>query len=128
MILKLISVKEYCKRHKITDAAARKHIKQNSVKHCIYDSQTYIILEDNTEEKQRHKIRLLNSNIKALKNEVKQYAKQDDMIEEQKKIIQKLEAKLDTIEAKLEAQYAKKEELYEKVINHMALIENKNKN
>ena len=117
MILKLISVKEYCKRHKITDAAARKHIKQNSVKHCIYDSQTYIILEDNTEEKQRHKIRLLNSNIKALKSEVKQYTKQDDIIEEQKRIIQKLEVKL-------EAQYAKKEELYEKVINHIALTDN----
>ncbi len=125
MILKLLTVKEYCKIKKITDAAARKQIKNNSVNHCSYNDQTYIVMEDGTEENQKQKIKLLNSNLKALRNEIKQYTRQDDTIEEQKKTIEKLDNKLDKLEQKLETQYTKKEELYEKVIGHMALLENK---
>ena len=125
MILKLLTVKEYCKIKKITDAAARKQIKNNSVNHCSYGDQVYIVIEDGTEEKQKNKIKLLNSNIKALRNEIKQYTNQNETIEEQKRTIEKLEIKIDKLEEKLEAQYTKKEELYEKVIGHMALLENK---
>ena len=125
MILKLLTVKEYCKISKITDAAARKQIKNNSVNHCSYKDQTYIVIEDTTEENQKNKIKLLNSNVKAIRNEIKQYTNQNDIISEQKRIIEKLEQKLDKLEQKLEAQYTKKEELYEKVIGHITLIENK---
>jgi len=125
MILKLLTVKEYCKISKITDAAARKQIKNNSVNHCIFKDQTYIVIEDTTEENQKNKIKLLNSNVKAIRNEIKQYTNQNDIISEQKRIIEKLEQKLDKLEQKLEAQYTKKEELYEKVIGHITLIENK---
>lgn len=125
MILKLLTVKEYCKISKITDAAARKQIKNNSVNHCNYNDQVYVVIEDQTEEQQKNKIRLLNSNIKALRNEIKQYTKQDERVEEQKQIIEKQESKIDKLEEKLEAQYEKKELLYEKVIGHMAMIENK---
>jgi len=125
MILKLLTVKEFCKINSITDAGVRKKIKNNTLNSCIYEDQTYIIVEDFSEEKQKQKIKLLNANIKALKNEIKQYTKQDDTIEELKKSIEKLESKNDKLEEKLEAQYTKKEELYEKVIGHMALIENK---
>ena len=62
MILKLLTVKEYCKISKITDAAARKKIKNNSVKHCIFNDQTYIVIEDTTQENQENKIKLFNSN------------------------------------------------------------------
>ena len=125
MILKLITVKEYCKQNDITDAAARKQIKSNKVNSCSYDDQTYIIIDDRTDEQNKNKIKLLNSNIKALRNEIKSHIKQDELIQEQKSKIEKLEIRNEKLESKLEDQYEKKEMLYEKVIGHMALLENK---
>ncbi len=125
MILKLQTVKDYCKKNGITDAAARKRINTNSVDSCIYKKQVYIIIEDNTDEKHKHKIKELNSKIKILQSEALLYTKQDDLIEQQRLKIEKLEARNEKLEDKLDDQVAKKEELYEKVIGHMALLENK---
>ena len=115
MILRLITISEYCKKEKITDAAVRKKIKNNQIKSCIFDNQTYVIIDDDVVDKQQTKIKLLNSKIKQLQSELKQYTKQDDLINELKQKIEKLETKL-------EKNQAKKDELYEKVITHLTSL------
>lgn len=127
MILKLESVKNYCKKNNITDGGVRKKIKNNTLNSCSYNDQVYIILEDNFDEVCKNKIKLLNSNIKSLRNEVKIYTKQDELVEQQKVRIEKLEARIEKLEDKLDKQIETKESLYEKVIGHMTMIENKGK-
>lgn len=112
----LLSVKEYCKKFKVTDAAVRKNKSLNTVKH---KDLTYIVIEDSSVETLKNKVKLQNANIKALKNEVQTHTKQDDIIQEQKSRIRKLEDRIESLESKLDKQIDQKEVLYEKVIGHM---------
>jgi len=120
MILKLLSIKDYCKKMKITDAAVRKQIKSDTIKSCEYNHQIYVIIKDEKEQQQQTKIKLLNSKIKELKSEAKQYIRQDELIKEQKQRIEKLENKIENIQDK-------KDELYENIVAHMTNLQIENK-
>jgi len=121
-MLILTTVKDYCKRFKITDAAVRKNDKITKV---LVNDLTYVVIEDSTIETLQSKNKLLNQKIKTLNAEVLSFTKQDDLISEQKERIKKLEERIELLETKLDKQIESKEILYEKVIGHMTLIENK---
>jgi len=119
MILVLYSVKDYCKKHKITDAAVRKSIKNGKLLSVVVDELTYIIVESNELETCKNKAKLLLSKNRELKNKLLLYTKQDEKIE-------KLEARIEFLEAKLDKQIEQKENLYEKVIGqYNQLLEHK---
>ena len=108
----LITVKEYCNKHKISDAAVRKKINNNKVISLIYEDITYIVIESNEKEKLKINIKLKNQKLKTLEQEKHFY-------ENQKETIIKLENKIEKLEEQLEKQRDTKEELYEKVISHL---------
>lgn len=118
----LMTIKDYCKKFNITDAAVRK---SNKIDTIIFQDLTYVVLQDNTIETLKNKIKLQVANTKALKNELMTYTKQDELIQEQKDTIKKLNDKIDALETKLFNQIETKETLYEKVIGHMIRLENK---
>lgn len=76
----LISVKEYCKKNNITDAAVRKKIKNNKVISLVYEDITYIVIENNDKEKLKNNIKLKNSKIRELQKEIKLYTNQQETI------------------------------------------------
>ena len=108
-MLKLTTIKDYCKKHNLTDTAVRKQIKTEKIKSVEFDNLTYIVEESREVEKLKSQIKLKNSNIKELK------AKAEKFENQQERII-KLEAKIEKLENKLEEQRDKKEQLFEKVI------------
>ena len=111
-IKELISVKDYCKKHKITDAAVRKQINTKKITSTIYQDITYIVIESNEKEKLKSQVKLKNATIKTINTKIHFY-------ENQKETIIKLENKIEKLENKLEEQRDKKEELYEKVIGEI---------
>jgi hypothetical protein len=117
-----MTIKDYCKKFNITDAAVRK---SNKIDTIIFQDLTYVVLQDNTIETLKNKIKLQVANTKALKNELMTYTKQDELIQEQKDTIKKLNDKIDALETKLFNQIETKETLYEKVIGHMIRLEHK---
>jgi predicted RNase H-like nuclease (RuvC/YqgF family) len=111
--VKLISVREYAKAENISEQGARKRVATKLVKSVQLKENLYIVVEDksvNTIKELRHKIKLLQSNIKSFKLEAVTVANQSDYIK-------KLEDRITLLETKLDESTAKKEELYEKVIN-----------
>jgi len=117
-LLNLVSVKDYCKKFSITDAAVRKKIKNKTITSVIYDEITYVVIESDEVYKLKNQLKLKNQQLKTIKNELLLYTNQ-------KETIDKLEAKIDKLEDKLEHTTEKKEELYEKVIGHMTQLEYK---
>lgn len=112
MKLQLITIKDYCKKHNISDVGARKRVKQKIVKSVILDELLYIVEESNEIDSLKHKLKLSNSKVRELKKDALLYLNQDALIRE-------LKTKIDKLENKLDLQVEKKEELYEKVISHI---------
>ena len=112
MTLVLYSVKNYCRKNKITDAGVRKSIKSGKLQSVVIDDLTYIVVENNELELCKHKLKLTSSKVRELKNKLLLYTKQNEKIEKQEQRITYLENKLDK-------QVEKKEELYEKVISEL---------
>lgn len=111
--MKLISVREYAKAENISEQGARKRVVSKLVKSVQLDDNLFIVIEDNSQntiKELRHKIKLLQSNIKSFKLEAVTVTNQSDYIK-------KLEDRITLLETKLDESTAKKEELYEKVIN-----------
>ena len=75
----LISVKEYCNKYKITDAAVRKQIKNNKVISLVYEDITYIVTESNEKEKLKINIKIKNQKLKTLEQEKNFYENQKDL-------------------------------------------------
>jgi len=119
-LLNLVSVKDYCKKFSITDAAVRKKIKNETLTSVIYNEITYVVIESDEVDKLKNQLKLKNQQLKTIKNELLLYTNQ-------KETIDKLEAKIDKLEDKLEKTTDKKEQLYEKVIGHMTQLEYKGK-
>lgn len=117
-LLNLVSVKDYCKKFNITDAAVRKKIKNETLTSVIYNEITYVVIESDEVDKLKNQLKLKNQQLKTIKNELLLYTNQ-------KETIDKLEAKIDKLEDKLEKTTDKKEQLYEKVIGHMTQLEYK---
>ena len=118
--MKLITVKEYAKIEHISEQGARKRIASKLVKSVQLDDIIYIVTEDKSPQiikDLKHKIKLLNSNIKTLKL-------QATTVTNQSEYIKRLEDRISMLETKLDDSTAKKEELYEKVISTI-MIENK---
>lgn len=118
--MKLITVREYAKQEGLSEQGARKRVSSKLVKSVQLEDTIYIIIEDTSQtiiKELRHKIKLLQSNIKSLKLEVRTVTNQSDYIA-------RLEHRVTTLETKLDESTAKKEELYEKVINTV-MISNK---
>lgn len=109
MIKKILTVKEYCKVNKITDAAARKHITLGKVVAVSLEDQAYIVVESNEIDVLKNKLQLAREKIKTLQAEAVLYTTQEERII-------KLENKIESLEDKIEGQRESKEELYEKVI------------
>ena len=112
MTKELITVKEFCKKEKISDAAVRKKIQNKKVVSLIYEDITYIVIENNDKEKLKSNIKLKNSKIREMEHKIHFY-------ENQKETIIKLENKVEKLEEKLEEQRDTKEALYEKVIGEL---------
>ena len=108
----MITVKEYCKKYKITDAAVRKQINQKKLNSLIYQEITYIVIDSIEKETLKNNIKIKNQKLKTLEQEKHFYDNQKDTIFELKNKIEKLESKL-------EEQRDKKEELYEKFIGEV---------
>lgn len=121
-MLVLLTVKEYCKKYAITDAAVRK---SNTISTVTFKDLTYVVIENNFIETLKNKIKLQIANTKSLRNELMIYTKQDEIINEQKERIKKLSERIESLEEKLDKQTDTKEMLYEKVIGHMLKLENK---
>lgn len=117
-VLNLVSVKDYCKKFNITDAAVRKKIKTETLTSVIYDDITYVVIESDEIYKLKNQLKLKTQQLKTIQNELLLYTNQ-------KETIDKLEAKIEKLEDKLEHTTEKKEELYEKVIGHMIQLEYK---
>jgi seryl-tRNA synthetase len=111
-----MSVKEYCKKFGITDAAVRKNKNLNTV---IHNDLTYVVVESDELEALKNKVKLLNANIKALRNKIQIDIDKTQYIEELKKEKQELKDRVKFLEARLDGQVEQKEKLYEKVIGHM---------
>ena len=119
--VKLISVREYAKAENISEQGARKRVATKLVKSVQLKENLYIVVEDksvNTIKELRHKIKLLQSNIKSFKLEAVTVMNQSDYIK-------RLEDRITLLETKLDESTAKKEELYEKVINTVMISNNK---
>ena len=109
MIKKLLTIKEYCRLNKITDAGARKQIASGKVVSVSFEEQSYIVVESNEVEALKASLKSAREKIKTLQAEAILYLNQSERIE-------KLESKIELLENKLESQRESKEELYEKVI------------
>lgn len=105
---KLITIKEYCKFQKITDAGARKQITSGKIMGVILDDQTYIVIESN-------EIDLLKASLKSAREKIKTLQAQALLYSNQSEYIKKLETKIEDLENK-------KDVLYEKVIGQYALM------
>ena len=119
--MKLLSIAKYAKQENITDQGARKRVSSKLVKSVQLDENIYIVVDDKCPgiiKDLKHKIRLLQSNIKSLKLEAITVMKQEDYIN-------RLETRVETLETKLDESTAKKEELYEKVINTVMISQKK---
>lgn len=126
----LITLKEYCHREKITDAAARRR----ALQFLKIDDLTYIVEDSNEVQELKNKNRNLTLKLKEQKARNEMYIRQDDLIEEQKERIKKLEARTEALEWQIETQQNKlieqvetKEKLYEKFISGVLNLENKQK-
>ena len=117
--MELISIKDYCKAEKITDAGARKRVSQKLVKSIILDGLTYIVDESNSKEKKikelRVKLRNSNDRVKLLRAKAEQAINQELYIKELKEEVKELRAKIETL-------HEKKEAIYEKVIEHQQML------
>ena len=117
--MELITVKEYCKSENITDAGARKRVKQKLANSIILNDITYIIVDSNKKDQEikrlKNKLRNANDRIKLLKSEAQTIINQSEYIN-------RLETKLEKLEDKVEKINDKKEELYEKVIGQMNML------
>ncbi|MDP3445494.1 MAG: hypothetical protein Q8T08_21760 [Ignavibacteria bacterium] len=109
MLKKLLSIKEYCKLNKITDAGARKQISSGKVVGVSIEDQAYIVIESNEIELLKASIRSAREKIKTLQAEALLYLNQSEQIK-------KLESKIEALENKIDVQRDSKEELYQKVI------------
>jgi len=109
MIKKLLTIKEYCRLNKITDAGARKQIASGKVVSVSVEEQSYIVVESNEVEVLKASLKSAREKIKTLQAEALLYLNQSEQIE-------KFEKKIELLENKLESQRESKEELYEKVI------------
>ena len=110
--MKLISIKDYCKAHKISDSGARKRVSQKLVKSITLDEILYIVIEDTQPQmikKLRDKIKLLNKDIKLLKEQKQTVINQDDYIAELKEEIKELRTEV-------KENRENERSLYEKVI------------
>lgn len=112
---KLITIKEYCKLQKITDAGARKQIASGKAISVSLDDQTYIVIESNEVDLLKASLRSAREKIKTLQAQALLYLNQSEHIEE-------LKNKVELLEGKLDAQRDDKEKLYEKVIGQYALM------
>lgn len=109
MIKKLLTIKEYCKLNKITDAGARKQIASGKVVSVSIEEQSYIVVESNEVEVLKASLKSARERIKTLQAEALLYLNQSESIA-------KLESKIELLESKLDEQRDSKEELYQKVI------------
>jgi hypothetical protein len=112
---KLITIKEYCKLQKITDAGARKQIVSGKVASVTLDDQTYVVVESNEADLLKASLKSAREKIKTLQAQALLYLNQSEYVEELKNKVELLEGKLDT-------QRDDKEKLYEKVIGQYALM------
>ncbi len=112
---KLITIKEYCKLQKITDAGTRKQIASGKAISVALDDQTYIVIESNEVDLLKASLRSAREKIKTLQAQALLYLNQSEHIEE-------LKNKVELLEGKLDAQRDDKEKLYEKVIGQYALM------
>ena len=107
----LISVKEYCRRNKITDAATRKQINTKKITSLIYEDITYIVIESNEKEKLKSSIKLKNQKIKTLEQEKYFYDNQKDLII-------KLENKIEKLEERLYTETQEQKKLLKEMVGH----------
>lgn len=105
---KIITIKEYCKLQKITDAGARKQIVSGRIVSITLDDQTYIVIESN-------EVDLLKASLKSAREKIKTLQAQALLYSNQSEYIKKLETKIEDLENK-------KDVLYEKVIGQYALM------
>jgi len=109
--MELLTVKEYCKQERITDAGARKRVSQKLVKSVILDESIYIVTAS--------KVKDLKQIIKSKNAIIKQLKTEAQIIINRENEVQELKEKIKKLESKLEMNTEKKEELYERVINHI---------
>lgn len=112
---RLLTVKEYCKLQKITDAGARKQIVSGRIISVILDDQTYIVIESNEVDLLKASLKSAREKVKTLQAEALVYLNQSEQIK-------RLENKVELLEEKLDIQRDDKEKLYEKVIGQYALM------
>lgn len=105
---KLLTVKEYCKLQKITDAGARKQIASGRIAGVTLDDQTYIVIESN-------EVDLLKASLRSAREKIRTLQAQALLYSNQSEYIKKLETKIEELENK-------KDVLYEKVIGQYALM------
>lgn len=105
---KLLTVKEYCKLQKITDAGARKQIASGRIVSVTLDDQTYIVIESN-------EVDLLKASLRSAREKIRTLQAQALLYSNQSEYIKKLEMKIEELENK-------KDVLYEKVIGQYALM------
>lgn len=105
---KLITIKEYCKLQKITDAGARKQIVSGKIASVTLDDQTYIVIESN-------EVDLLKASLRSAREKIRTLQAQALLYSNQSEYIKKLETKIEELESK-------KDVLYEKVIGQYALM------
>jgi len=120
--MKLLTVREYAKYEGISDQAVRKRLNTGNINTIQLDGVTHVIVEDNSGEiikELRAKIRLLNSNVRALKAQAATVIKQDDEIKY-------LRDRVRILEDDLRASTKKKEELYESVITFQIAAKSEN--
>lgn len=104
----LLTVKEYCKLQKITDAGARKQISTGRVVGITLDVQTYVVAESN-------EVDLLKASLKSSREKIRTLQAKALLYSNQSEYIKKLEEKIEELGNKKDA-------IYEKVIAQYALI------
>ncbi len=110
--MKLVTVREYATAEKISEQGARKRVSSGLVQSVQLAGNSYVIVEDTsvqTIKDLKSKVKLLNANIRTLKEKV-------ITIEHRADYVKRLENRVDLLEIKLEESTEKKEELYEKVL------------
>lgn len=128
MIKILVSVPDYCKKYKITDAAARKRMKGDDFEFVTLNDTYYMVENSNFDEEQSIKIKLLNSKLKLLNSKLKNYDYKSEEVRELKERNILLEQDLRNQREKTEIARDKldevregKEGLYEKVLGTLLL-------
>ena len=114
----LISVKEYCNKYKITDAAVRKQIKNNKVISLVYEDITYIVIENNDKEKLKNNIKLKNQKLKTLEQEKYFYDNQKETIIKLENKIEKLEEELKEERKLLLIETQEQKKLLKEMVGH----------